>query len=45
MLAVQRRVQADTGMGIEDIVRLRTELQTLADRLRTADESGVTGGD
>ncbi|MDD7964089.1 MarR family winged helix-turn-helix transcriptional regulator [Actinomycetospora lemnae] len=43
VLAVQRRVQAETGMSIEDIVRLRTELQALADRLRTADESGVTG--
>ncbi|GAA4746364.1 MarR family winged helix-turn-helix transcriptional regulator [Actinomycetospora chibensis] len=45
VMAVQRRVQAETGLPIEDLVRLRGELQALADRLRTADESGVTGGE
>ena len=44
-MAVQRRVQAETGLPIEDLIRLRGELQVLADRLRTADESGVTGGE
>jgi DNA-binding MarR family transcriptional regulator len=43
VMAVQRRVQADTGLEFADLVRLRGELQTLADRLRTADETGVTG--
>lgn len=45
VLAVQRQVQNDTGLEIGDLSRLRGELQGLADRLRTADESGVTGGE
>jgi MarR family transcriptional regulator, organic hydroperoxide resistance regulator len=45
VLAIQRRVAGETGLDMPAIDRLRTELQTLADRLRTADESGVTGGD
>lgn len=44
VLAVQRRVQAETGLAIEDLSRLRTELQTLADRLRTADEKVLIDG-
>jgi DNA-binding MarR family transcriptional regulator len=43
-LAVQRRVQAETGLEPSDLARLRSELQALADRLRTADDSIVTGG-
>jgi DNA-binding MarR family transcriptional regulator len=42
-LAVQRRVQAETGLEIGDLARLRGELQALADHLRTADDSIVTG--
>lgn len=45
VLAIQRRVAAETGMVDGDIDRLRGELQALADRLRTADETGVTGED
>jgi DNA-binding MarR family transcriptional regulator len=45
VMAVQRRVQADTGLEIGDLSRLRGELQMLADRLRTAEETVVAGGD
>lgn len=45
VLAVQRRVQSETGLEIQDLSRLRTELQTLADRLRTADEEVVIEGE
>jgi DNA-binding MarR family transcriptional regulator len=43
VMAVQRRVQAETGLDVEDLARLRGELQGLADRLRTADEKSVIG--
>ncbi|GAA4796694.1 MarR family transcriptional regulator [Actinomycetospora chlora] len=43
VMAVQRRVQTETGLEFAELVRLREELQSLADRLRTADESGVSG--
>src|SRR5918997_4138556 len=35
-LAVQRRVQAETGLEPADLARMRSELQALADQLRTA---------
>jgi MarR family transcriptional regulator, organic hydroperoxide resistance regulator len=44
-LAVQRRVQAETGLEPADLARMRSELQALADRLRTADENAVIDGE
>ncbi|WP_433787448.1 MarR family winged helix-turn-helix transcriptional regulator [Actinomycetospora sp. CA-101289] len=44
-MAVQRRVQAETGLEPSDLARMRGELQALADRLRTADESVVIDGE
>jgi DNA-binding MarR family transcriptional regulator len=43
VFAVQQQVRAETGMDDEAIARMRQDLQSLADRLRTADETGVTG--
>lgn len=43
VIAVQQRVRDETGMQDEEITRMRRDLQALADRLRTADGSIVTG--
>jgi len=41
-LTVQRRVEAETGLDPGYLAELRSELQRLADRLRTADEPAAT---
>jgi MarR family transcriptional regulator, organic hydroperoxide resistance regulator len=44
-LAVQARVEQDTGLGGDDLAALRGDLTALAERLRVAEDRAVGGAD